>query len=271
MKFESLSDKCNYYRSLADDSLLPGTYMLAMLDGRSFSKMVKKRFKLPFDDDFIRIMNKTAQTLAEKVQGVKIGFVQSDEISLLLTDFDQPGMDSFFGYRKCKLLSILASIATGVFNKERILMMKDRFDIEAYEPIQFDCKVWNVPTWNDAYAWFLYRQLDCIRNSKQQVAQQYFSHKQLEGLTTDDQIQKLKDEDQIDWWHDFDDGKKFGRFLRKEKEQFHNEEHGTDYERSIWRILPGWELSKDGLTGFTEKFPGIPHLGPMDEKEESSD
>lgn len=267
MKFETLAEKCNYYRDLSDDRLMPGCYVMAMLDGRSFSKMIKKRFQLPFDDQFIELMNKTAKALAEKVQGVKIAYVQSDEISLVMTDFDQPGMDSFFGYRKCKLLSILSSIATGVFNQERLLMMTEREEMEKYEPVQFDCKVWNVPTWNDVFAWFLYRQIDCVRNSKQQVAQCYFSHKELSGLHTDEQVQKLKDEGKVDWWHDYDDGKKFGRFLRKEKELFRNEERQVEYERSIWKVLPGWELSVGGgLEGFTEKFPGIPILGPKEEK-----
>lgn len=267
MKFDSLEEKCNYYRSLADDKLLPGTYVIAMLDGRSFSKMIKKKFQLPFDDKFIDMMNSTAQWLCENVQGIKLAFVQSDEISLVLTDFDQPGMDSFFGYRKCKLLSILASLATGYFNKLRSLDMT-REELEEYTPIQFDCKVWNVPTFNDVYAWFLYRQIDCIRNSKQQVAQAHFSHKTLEGLNTDELIQKLKDEKQLDWWHDFDDGKKFGRFLWKETEKFHNEKYNMDYERSVWKVHLGWELTKDKLPGFRKKFQWIPFLGPETEKEE---
>lgn len=264
MKFESLKEKCEFYRARGEQTLLPGTYVLAMLDGRSFSKMIKKKFKLPFDDRFIEMMNNTAKFLCENVQGVKLAYVQSDEISLVLTDFDVPGQtDSFFGYRNCKMLSIMASMATAAFNKE-LLRYKyeeevafydpgfslqyywDSLDqmIDEFTPVQFDCKVWNVPTYNDVFAWFLYRQIDCIRNSKQQVAQSHFSHKELEGLNTDELIQKLKDEGAVDWWHDFDDGKKFGRYLWKEKEQYHNEERNIDYERSVWKPHFGLQLTE---------------------------
>ena len=99
MQFKSLKEKCEYYRDLADHKLMPGTYILAMLDGRSFSKMIKKKFQLPFDDVFIGMMNKTAEILCSKVQGARFAYVQSDEISLVLTDFG--GYDSGFGYRCC--------------------------------------------------------------------------------------------------------------------------------------------------------------------------
>ena len=63
MKFETLEDRMNYYRGMTDYKLMPGSYVLIMLDGRSFSKKIKKAFSLPFDDDFIDIMNQTAQHL----------------------------------------------------------------------------------------------------------------------------------------------------------------------------------------------------------------
>lgn len=238
MKFDSLKEKCDYYRSLTDYHLIPGTYVMVMLDGRSFSKVVKKKFKLPFDDRFIDMMNKAAIAVCTEAQGSKLAFVQSDEISIVMTDFDKPGQtDSFFGYRLEKIVSILASVASGEFNKNLMkIWLEEGNSIDDFKPVQFDCKVWNAPTFNEVRAHFLYRQIDCIRNSKQQVAQQYFSHKQLDGLNTDEQIQKLKDEGQVDWWHDFEDGKKFGRFIWKETENYHNDKMGTDYERSVWKV-----------------------------------
>ena len=40
-------------------------------------------------------MNNTAKYICGHVQGVKTAFVQSDEISFILTDFDTPETDSF--------------------------------------------------------------------------------------------------------------------------------------------------------------------------------
>ena len=111
MKFENLEEKCKYYRSLTDYRLLPNTYVFVMIDGRSFSQKIKKQFKLPFDDDFINMMNETAKYVCEKVQGCKFAYTQSDEITFVLTDFDDINTDSFFGYRLAKVISIIASLA----------------------------------------------------------------------------------------------------------------------------------------------------------------
>ena len=105
MKFENLKEKCEYYRSLTDYKVLPNSNLIIMLDGHSFSKKVKNAFKRPFDEVFIDAMNKTAQYLCESIQGAKIAYVQSDEISILVTDYDTPMTDSYFGYRLCKIKS----------------------------------------------------------------------------------------------------------------------------------------------------------------------
>ena len=87
MVFKNLEDKCLYYRSLSDYKLLPNSYVLVMLDGRSFSNLIKNKFEKPFDKDFIDMMNQTAQYVCENVEGAKFAYVQSDEISLVITRF----------------------------------------------------------------------------------------------------------------------------------------------------------------------------------------
>jgi len=224
MRFKNLEDKCQYYRGLTDYKLTPNTNILVMLDGKNFSTLIKNNFKKPFDDDFIDMMNKTAQFLCKNVQGVKFAYVQSDEISLLITDYDTPETDTPFGGRLCKLQSILASLATSEFNRQFMLyhLSKDALverhvilnTVEKMKLAQFDCKVWTVPTQNDVFAWFLYRQLDCIKNSKQQTAQTYISHKRLLGRSADEQIQLALEEKGIDW-NAFGNQYKYGRFIKK--------------------------------------------------------
>lgn len=255
MNFDNLKDKCNYYRDLTDYRLLPNSNVIAMVDGRAFSKLIKKRFKLPFDDDFIYMMNETARYVCENVQGCKAAYVQSDEISFLITDYDTPESDAFFGYRLCKMQSIIASLATGKFNQLfAMYLLKNSPStgadtvIENMKLAEFDCKVWVVPSANDAYAWFLNRQLDCIRNSKQQAAQTYLPHKQLIGLDTDAQLAKLKDEKGIDWNTEYSDGKKYGRFITQRitmKSKVVNGET-IEFERKVWAINDAFELNKEG-------------------------
>lgn len=76
----------------------------------------------------------------------------------------------------------------------------DPYDAEIDNVLfEFDCKCWNVPEKFDAIDWFIYRQTDCIRNSKQQVAQAYFSHKQLQNKNVNEQIEMLNTEKNISW------------------------------------------------------------------------
>lgn len=256
MRFDSLKNKCEYYRGLTDYKLLPNSNVLVMLDGNNFSTLVKNNFNLPFDDDFINMMNHTALSLCNQVAGVKFAYTQSDEISLLITDYDTPVTEMLFNGRLCKIQSILAGIASSEFNRLFIpYMLKKKSDadmlrqntiaelINTMKLAKFDCKVWVVPTVNDVYAWFLYRQHDCIRNSKQQAAQTYLSHNMLMGLDTDLQIQRLFDTKGIDW-NEFEDGKKFGRFVYKEKQTFTRtvNEKIIEFERAKFNIHPAYIL-----------------------------
>ena len=49
MIFKTLKDKCLYYRDLTDYKLMPNSNILVMLDGRSFSKLIKNNFKKQVD------------------------------------------------------------------------------------------------------------------------------------------------------------------------------------------------------------------------------
>lgn len=264
MQFKNLEDKCLYYRGLSDYKLLPNSYVLVMIDGRSFSHLVKNKFQKPFDDNFIRMMNETAEYVCKNVQGCKFAYVQSDEISFVLTDFDTPTTDAFFSYRLCKMQSIIASLATAKFNQ---LMLSYNIGKNAYDNClfdsedtlytandavqaidnaqlyQFDCKCWNVPTYNDVFAWILYRQNDCIKNSKQQTAQTYLPHKELLGKNTDEQIALLKETQGVDW-HEFPNDKKYGRFIWKEEVQLVSDD-GYHYTRHMWKTHDAYPLNDD--------------------------
>ena len=253
MKFNNLEDKCQYYRSLTDYKILPNSNILVMLDGKNFSTLIKNNFKKPFDDQFIDMMNRTAQFLCNNVQGVKFAYVQSDEISLLITDYDTPETDTPFGGRICKLQSILASLATSEFNKWfTIYNLNKCYNnanvgefISKMKMAQFDCKVWTVPNQNDAFAWFLYRQLDCIKNSKQQTAQTYLPHKQLLKHNADEQIQMCKEQCGIDW-NTFEDKYKFGRFVYKVETTGvakDNKGNEVEYTRNKFTVVPASDLS----------------------------
>ena len=245
MIFKSLKEKYHYYRNLTDYRLLPNGYIMVMLDGRSFSKKIKNNFKRPFDETFINLMNETAKYVCEKVSGCKLAYVQSDEINLIL--YDDFEKDPFFGNRLCKLQSIIASIATSKFNQLAFIeVLKDNnchkddvINMIANSSLyEFDCKVWNVPNVNDAFASILYRQNDCIRNSKEAVAQNYFSHKTLHGKKTEEQIELVKEYFGVNWYNDFTRGEQYGRVIIRRKIKYSpSGENLSTYERDEWNIL----------------------------------
>lgn len=262
----SLKEKCYAYQKEANYFLDPEKYIIAHIDGRSFSKMIKNKFNKPFDDVFINAMNETAKYLCKEVQGCIFAYTQSDEITLIIRKNDPEG-DVFFGGRMCKMQSIIASIATSKFSQmmtinalkslesfsfgDKVLEMCIE-TIEKSPLYQFDCKVWNVDNANDAVAWLLFRNIDCVRNSKQQTAQTYLPHKKLMSLNTDEQIKLLKQEKNVDW-HEFDDGKKYGRFIKKTTKTFNligdeNVEamlYDTSYTRHVWEAVDGCDLTKE--------------------------
>ena len=245
-KFATLGDRMLYYRSKTDYRLPKKSYVIVMLDGKNFSTKVKKKFKRPFDETFIDLMNETAAYVCSQVQGAKVAYVQSDEISIVITDFEEEKTTPFFDFRLCKMQSIIPALATSFFNKEILrrivetpMSQNDMLDAFSKEPLyQFDCKVWTVPTFNDVVSWFLFRQNDCQKNSKNQTAQTYLSHKKLLNKTTDEQIALLKEEKNIDWYgSDFNDGERYGRFIYKEMIEKETVIKGepVKFMRSVWK------------------------------------
>jgi tRNA(His) 5'-end guanylyltransferase len=229
---------------------------------------VKNHFKKPFDEEFIEMMNDTAKFVCKNVQGVKVAYVQSDEISLLIWK-SSPDSEIFFGGRLCKLQSIIAAFATSEFNR---LFIRDRiFNMEDWSGVQisdldqelcdiklaqFDCKAWNVDTIDDAYLWLLFRNIDCVRNSKQQAAQTYISSKELNKVNTDDQVALLKEKTGIDW-KDYPEDQKYGRIIIKKKMCYKNTDTDEIYDRRIWSVEDGLDLTdatnRDTLRAMVEK------------------
>lgn len=220
---ETLKEKCESLRKTTDYRLPKKTYVMGMLDGKNFSRLIKNHYEKPFSDVFINMMNETAKYVCKNVQNCKFAYTQSDEITFVLTDFDGEGTSAFFDFRLSKMLSIIASLATAKFNQLVTLNLLDtpcssedmKCIIRDMQLVQFDCKVWDAKEYNNVYAYLLWRQIDCVRNSKQQAAQTYLPHKTLLNKSTDEQVALLLKEKGIDW-NDYDDGKKYGRFIYKE-------------------------------------------------------
>lgn len=249
---------------------MPVILRLDMRAGHSFTK----EFKRPFDEVFIKSMQNTAKYLCENIQNCKLSYQQSDEITLLLVDYDKLNTDCFFDYRVDKLCSITASMATMAFNNIFSKYVKE-FDLElAYNDngidteenrklweiykkainkgAMFDARCFNIPK-EEVTNLVYWRQLDASRNSIQMVGQANFSHKELQNRSCNDIQDMLMTQKGINW-NDLPIYQKRGsccvkenHFIENEKgtqicysegcsDPFEDEEALTGIYRSSWII-----------------------------------
>ena len=115
---DSLGDRMKAYEKEAEGLVrIPnGSYVVIRLDGKAFHSFTKG-FNRPYDEDLMEVMNETTKYLCENIQGAKFGYVQSDEISIFLTDLGA-GKETQIWYNGevKKILSVSASMAAAKFN-----------------------------------------------------------------------------------------------------------------------------------------------------------
>jgi tRNA(His) 5'-end guanylyltransferase len=150
MKFDDLDKKMRVYETAHDVCVLPGMYMVARIDGRSFTRLTKEvhKFKAPFDETFRDYMIKTTEHLMNCGFKVIYGFTESDEISLL---FDLEA--NVFGRKHRKYNSILAGEASA---KVSTLLGA---------VAAFDCRISELPTKDLVVDYFRWRNEDAHRNA----------------------------------------------------------------------------------------------------------
>lgn len=208
------------YEQIPKLRLTRRTPVIIRIDGKAFHTFTKK-FKKPFDHILMDTMQLTMKFLCENIQGCVLGYTQSDEISLLLTDYTTFETQPWFDYEVQKICSISASMATLAFNKffmANVDKETDKFnkawnvseeDKKYIDTINkswikgamFDSRCFNIPK-EEVTNYFYWRQLDATRNSIQMVGQANFSQKQLHGKSCN-AIQDMLHEEKGINWNDF--------------------------------------------------------------------
>lgn len=251
IKKDDFGDRMKGYENITRTYLLPRSYTFCRIDGRAFHTYLKKCQK-PFDKGVMSDMDATAIYLCENVQNTKLAYVQSDEITLLLCDFESITTDQFFDGNIQKICSVVASMATAKFNELR----RDRQVQHALEndielsisdrvPLaMFDCRCWNVPSRMEACNAFIWRNQDCSRNSLSMVAQSHFSHKELHAKNSLQKHEMLHSKG-INWATDFTNGEKNGRLIVNEEYTFKNRIDDSDILRTRWVSKGAWKFTED--------------------------
>lgn len=216
VKKDSLGDRMKAYESIPKTFLTRRVPVIIRLDGKAFHTFTRG-MKKPFDNILIQTMQDTMKYLCENIQGCVLGYTQSDEITLVLTDYETITTDAWFGYNVQKMTSISASMATLAFNKffeENCNIVWDSY-YEAWNHTEeetkynemlysklnkalFDSRVFSIPK-EEVCNCLIWRQQDATRNSIQSVGQANFSQKQLHGKSCNIIQDMLFTEKGINW------------------------------------------------------------------------
>lgn len=204
----------NFYENPAKTQLLRRVPVAIRIDGKAFHTFTRG-FQKPFDPVLMDAMQRTMKYLCENIQGCVFGYTQSDEITLILIDYQKLTSDAWFDYEVQKITSVSASMATMIFNKyfsENIikynsthdpLIEENKYLIERYvnaaeKGAMFDARCFNIPK-EEVTNLIYWRQLDAMRNSIQMVGQAHFSHTKLKDKTCNDIQDMLMTEYGINW------------------------------------------------------------------------
>jgi tRNA(His) 5'-end guanylyltransferase len=214
-------------------SLPRRTYTIIRVDGKAFHTLTKgmpKPFTSLFNDNvFAGFMDQTAKALCQHVQGAQLAYVQSDEISVLVTDFEKTTTDAWFDGNIQKMVSVAASIATAAFNKARLIRCFDKdlavefpeikaLDGETIAKIieiikvgEFDARAFTIPDPIEVENYFIWRQKDAVRNSVSMAARALYSDQATKGKSTNDKLDMIHESGNN--WNDLPDGFKRGRLI----------------------------------------------------------
>lgn len=268
----------DFYEDRTRYKLARRTNTIIRIDGKAFHTYTKG-LQRPFDQGLMEDMNKTTEYLCQNIQGAKFGYVQSDEISILITDYDDITTHAWFDGNLQKMASIAASLATAKFNQLRMVRFtKNNVDkdasiaslilnqtmnpeeIESFKLAMFDARVFQIPYQEEVVNYFIWRQQDATRNSISSVAQSLYSHKDLDGKKTD-QMQEMIFQKGINW-NDYTPREKRGALIRKVEKKFVRKEslkssekteiipESSIYTRNVWEAdteTPIFSQDKDYL------------------------
>ena len=241
---DGLGDRMKeFYEFRAKTKLVRRMPVIIRLDGKAFHTFTKG-FAKPFDKRMIEAMQETTLELCKSIQGCVFGYTQSDEITLILVDYNAIDVSAWYDYEVQKMCSVAASMATLAFNRifhnkirnfvnehYKVITDKETYGEELSNSVNellksynraiemgamFDARCFNVPI-NDVCNCVLWRQKDATRNSINSLGQSWFKHKELEGKNTN-QVQDMLFEKYGINWNNLSTVEKRGTAIIKDEE-----------------------------------------------------
>jgi tRNA(His) guanylyltransferase len=242
---DALGDRMkDQYENRTRYSLPRRTYTIMRIDGKAFHTYTAD-YEKPFDHNLIRDMDRAAKDMLQDLMGVQFCYIQSDELSFLLTDFTKPGTQAWFDGNLQKMCSVGASMYTAYFNQYRSKLEP---------PAMFDCRIFTIPDRTEVENYFIWRQQDATRNSINQVARSLYSHKELQDLRRAD-IQELIFQKGVNW-DTYPVHLKRGRVVKKVT-SYVDHPMGTD-ELTEWQTdneIPIFTCDREYLRKLIPQYP----------------
>lgn len=219
MPHDSLGDRMKEYENAYRFYLPRRMPVIVRVDGKAFHTFTRG-FKRPFDSAVSEPMKEVAIELCRNVEGCKLAYTQSDEISLVLRNDDELTTQAWFGNNLQKIASVTASIATRAFNRSyrsyvqqhhylplSLEFMSDekqekfKKDYNTYfrniDQAMFDSRAFLLPE-HEVVNYFIWRQQDAVRNSVESCARSMYSHKELHKKNCAQMLQMMKEKG-FDW------------------------------------------------------------------------
>src|ERR1035437_7754718 len=105
------------------------TYAIIRADGKAWHTYTRGLVK-PFDANLIKDLDTSIVSTLPHIQGAVFAYTQSDEISILLTDFESIQTSAWFDNNIQKMASVAASVLTAEFNRCRTRRLVQEWDDE---------------------------------------------------------------------------------------------------------------------------------------------
>jgi len=205
---DSLGDLMKAYENqTCGIKMLPLIPVIARLDGKGFSKFTKG-LKRPYDERLSNLMIETTKYLVKETNA-NCGYTQSDEITLMWYS-DSHESKIYFDGRLFKMISDLASMASVFFNSKLAEYLPEKKD----KLPRFDCRVFNVPSVEEAVNVFYWREKDATKNSITMAASEFYSHNFLMGKNGSEK-QELLFQKGINWSEDYCTHFKRGTYIQR--------------------------------------------------------
>ena len=235
----TLGERMKEYEMQSRTRLLRRVPVIIRLDGKAFHTWTRGLDR-PFDRNLIHIMQKTMLALCEQIQGCVLGYTQSDEITLVLVDYQRMESMAWFDNQVQKMCSVAASIATSAFEKalheeidelevdaqgyywnDQLLKQEECLEkrhllIDKKWKANFDARAFNIPI-HEVINNLIWRQQDATRNSINMVGQSLYPHKELQGIGTKELQNKMLTEKNVNW-NDYKTDEKRGIAAIKDNE-----------------------------------------------------